>query len=69
MWVVLLVPFDESVDLFIGEVIEADYLRLMSSAWTKGHWRSVLPIGSLRSAAILSRISQMWTGWLISFCV
>lgn len=25
MWVVLLIPFDESVDLFIGEVIEADY--------------------------------------------
>lgn len=25
MWVVLLVPFDESVDLFVGEVIEADY--------------------------------------------
>ena len=44
-------------------------LRLISSAWMKGHWRSVLPIGSLRSAAILSRISQMWTGWLIFFCV
>lgn len=36
MWVVLLVPFDESVDLFVGDVIEADCLRLMSSAWMSG---------------------------------
>ena len=28
------------------------FLRLMSSAWMNGHWRSVLPIGSLRFAAI-----------------